>query len=134
VGTGSTWSSVTTFLTNNNPSGWNGTFSLAPGFIYSNLILVLTDGQSKDPRWAAFSITGDGVWSIINNDGGHHYDYNTLSHALLYGTAIQCPPSGCPGEVGQTPLPPAVVLFGTALVGLGVLGRRRRTTGVKMAA
>jgi hypothetical protein len=28
--------------------------------------------------------------------------------------------------ISQTPLPPALVLFGSALVGLGVLGRRKR--------
>jgi hypothetical protein len=38
------------------------------------------------------------------------------------------------GSVSPIPLPPAALLFGTALVGLGVLGRRRRKDGLAQAA
>jgi len=34
------------------------------------------------------------------------------------------------GNVSPVPLPPAALLFGTALVGLGILGRRRRKAGL----
>jgi hypothetical protein len=38
------------------------------------------------------------------------------------------------GEVTPVPLPPALVLFGTALVGMGFLGRRRIRRGSQVAA
>jgi hypothetical protein len=37
------------------------------------------------------------------------------------------------GAIFITPLPPAALLFGTALVGLGILGRRGRKDGLKRA-
>ena len=37
------------------------------------------------------------------------------------------------GAITQTPLPPAALLFGTALAGLGILGRRRRKDGSALA-
>ena len=37
------------------------------------------------------------------------------------------------GSVSPVPLPPAALLFGTALVGLGILGRRRRKDGLASA-
>lgn len=37
-------------------------------------------------------------------------------------------------SVSQVPIPPAALLFGTALVGMGILGRRRRKDGLKQAA
>src|SRR5262249_28060531 len=38
------------------------------------------------------------------------------------------------GSVSPTPLPTALLLFGTGLVGMGVLGRRRRKNGQAVAA
>jgi hypothetical protein len=42
-------------------------------------------------------------------------------------------PTGIIDFTQQVPLPPAALLFGTALVGLGVLGRRRRKDGLAQA-
>jgi hypothetical protein len=36
-------------------------------------------------------------------------------------------------DIGAVPLPPAALLFGTALVGMGILGRRRRKDGIAQA-
>jgi hypothetical protein len=38
-----------------------------------------------------------------------------------------------PGSLALVPLPPAALLFGTALVGMGILGRRRRKGGLAQA-
>jgi hypothetical protein len=47
---------------------------------------------------------------------------NQIANVVFqYGTALTEP------HFGAVPLPPALVLFGTALVGMGVLSRRRRT-------
>jgi hypothetical protein len=35
--------------------------------------------------------------------------------------------------ISNVPLPPAAILFGTALVGMGILGRRRRKDGIAQA-
>lgn len=88
----------------------SGTFAIvAPGFF--DLLLVLKSGNGVlDPDWAAFllgALTGD--WSISGNQA--------LSHASIYGRVF---------DNAVIPLPPAVILFGTALVGMTILGRRRR--------
>jgi hypothetical protein len=82
-------------------------------------LLVLKSGNGNgDPDWVSFLISSlTGTWNIVSPGPGQQ----TLSHASLYGVRgdNQDPPP-------PVPLPPALFLFGTALIGLTVLGRRRR--------
>jgi hypothetical protein len=50
------------------------------------------------------------------------------SVTFSFGTALN--ENTLPGTPSGVPLPPAALLFGTALVGMGILGRRRRNNGV----
>jgi hypothetical protein len=85
----------------------SGTFTISG--ITGDFILKIKDGASSPGQvpWAAFLLDGalSGTWAILFGGG--------LSHAELFGLAT------------AIPLPPALILFGTALVGMTVLGRRR---------
>jgi hypothetical protein len=49
------------------------------------------------------------------------------SVTFSFGTALnEFTLPGLPGSPPPVPLPPAALLFGTALIGMGILGRRRR--------
>lgn len=111
-------------------SGSDGEFDLA-GLVdgFTNLILLLKGGAEgtggEVHPWGAFFLGAlDGSWNILYNSGRSE-NLSTLSHASLYGIAA----------VEQVvPIPPALFLFGTALVGLGFLGRRRRVATRAQAA
>jgi hypothetical protein len=70
-----------------------------------------------------FIITGAGlsVLSFIQNATGQIFAVDLMSGTTGNTGAVDA------SVVSSVPLPPAALLFGTALVGLGVLGRRRRS-------
>jgi hypothetical protein len=70
-----------------------------------------------------FTITATGltVASFIQNAAGQFFAVDLISGTTGKTGAIDA------SVVSSVPLPPAALLFGTALVGLGVLGRRRRS-------
>ena len=90
-------------------SGLSGMFSLDTVALsgYTDFVLALKSGQGQlDPDWAVFLLNGatSGEWSISGNQA--------LSHANLYAKVI--------------PVPAAAWLFGSALLGLAGIGRKRR--------
>lgn len=102
-------------------SGLSGTFSIsAPG--YTNFVLGIKSGGGQlDPEWAAFLLPNgvvSGSWAITGSQA--------LSHANLYGQVCL----NCGGGPGPVPLPGALPLFGTALLGGGLarIWRRRRNS------
>ena len=108
---------------------------------YTSLVLAFEDGQgpTQSPQWGAFLLGAlTGSWSIqelvedtVCTGSGKDKKcvdelvnkFKGLSHAVLYGILGQHEPPPPPNPV---PLPPALLLFGTGLVGLTVLRRRRR--------
>ena len=86
-----------------------------------------------------FTITGAATLALLNavNGGGH--DLANFFAAdicvLAAGSTTSCAATGVvfDGPPIATPLPPAALLFGSALVGLGVLGRRRRSKPLSQA-
>ena len=89
-------------------SGLSGTWSIGATALYNTFILALKSGEGTlDPDWGAFLLAGlSGTWSISGAQA--------LSHGSLYR------------RLSAVPLPPAVLLFGSALAGLGFLTIRRR--------
>ena len=106
--------------------GLSGEFSFTPVAGYYNYVLGLKSGNGQlDPDWVAFLLPDgitSGLWAIITGN-------QSLSHANLYAQA--CPTSGCPETppegAGETPIPGAVLLFGSVLAGgIGVMRRRKK--------
>jgi hypothetical protein len=91
------------------PEG-KGTFSISGVSGYTNLTLVVKDGNLNGLQWGAFTLAAlSGTWSLQDADG----DYHGLSHGELWGS------------VSAVPVPAAAWLFGTALIGF--IGFSRRT-------
>src|SRR5262249_33937222 len=92
----------------------------------------ITTTTHNTPLGQSLSFTLNGAFSFINNGGGNAFAaavFTTVSGIACTGISGGGPTGwiGAPlGSVSQVPLPPAALLFGTALVGLGVLGRRRK--------
>jgi len=106
------WTTATTFT-----GTTNGTFTITPGagYLLTTLILAFRDGAPHEDGYGAFLLSAlTGSWAIINPP-------QNLSHFTLYGQA--CLTSGCPnpggGPGGDTPLPAAFPLLGSALGGMG---------------
>ena len=100
--------------------GTPGDWSISPPSGYTNFVLLFQQSNSdnKLPNWAAFVLSGNfGTWLMesLNKNGGLQSPL-TLSHAILYGIASPT----------QTPLPGALVLFGTVLLGSGGIARWRK--------
>jgi len=104
------------------------TFVGAAGCTTAGCPAGFNTGSSPGPYGAIFTLPAGEVADVF----GIWYDNKFL--ALLYGSPISAfTIDGLPNKVSdifaysvnQVPLPPAALLFGTALAGLGVLGRRR---------
>lgn len=111
-GDASTGSNVNGLLTITitNSKNTAGTFTIsAPG--YSSLLIAFKSGEGQaDPDWAGFLLPTDttmGGWTITLNQA--------LSHANLYGV------------VASVPLPAGISLLGAGLLGLGLIGWRKRS-------
>jgi hypothetical protein len=91
----------------------------------TNVLIAIVDGQSTTPNWAVFVLG-----SVL---AGTDLTYNVVRLSCAPPTSTNCNPvaQGTShvmlfGNVSEVPLPPALVLFGSALVGMGILGRRRK--------
>ena len=95
---------------------------------YTHIMFAFIDGRDATPSaYVGYLLTSDataGTYTSMFWDNGGAQDLRDISHisALVRG------------EVIPTPLPPALLLFGSALAGLGYLARRRRTIALKMTA
>jgi hypothetical protein len=122
----------------------HGTFTIDTKKIagYSSLVLAIQDGQGPTqlPVWGAFLLANTfGNWAIQELDVSEECTttgtgkdkvktcttvsankFKGLSDAVIYGVKNDGQ------QVVVTPLPPALVLFGSALFGLTILGRRRK--------
>ena len=78
----------------------------------SSQVLPITNGTGLTINLAAELVT------VLTN---HLYKVTVTGMALARGGIYNI-------SVAATPLPPALILFGSALAGLGLLGRRRRRT------
>jgi hypothetical protein len=97
-----------------------GDFKITPGTGYYDLVLAFRDGRFHEDGYGAFLLGAlSGSWAIINPPQG-------VSHFTLYGKA--CPGGVCPDNNTDVslPVPGAIWLFGTVLVGVATLRRRRR--------
>ncbi len=89
-----------------------GTTPNGQAFSYYHLFLTVTNLKAGDPGFNKFIYQGS------------HYSGSVQELCGLPGTSCVAP---------TLPLPPAAVLFGTALAGLGVLGRNRRKRSTAQA-
>jgi len=93
----------------------------------------LSGGSNQLGNDITFTISGASVIQLLNavNSGGQ--DLTNFFAAdicvLAAGSTTSCAATGVVYDdpPSTVPLPPAALLFGTALVGLGILGRRRRS-------
>ena len=84
-------------------------------------------GSTLNIHFLDFTITGAGLTlaSLVSNQlaGG---DPGVFFLDVINNNRAGGPTGEINFTLSQVPLPPAALLFGSALVGLGILGRRRR--------
>lgn len=95
-----------------------GAFSVLDGNvwnIYSNIAIGIKVGNNNSPSWAIFELekfAQSGIWSTAPTQGGG------LSHYLVYGQTQSTTPT--------VPVPGAVWLLGSGLMGLVAMGRKKQ--------
>ena len=96
------------------PGNWQIIPSLVAGYTNFVLLFQQSNNPNRTPDWAAFSLNSNGGTWIIQALSGNGNSVNSLSlsHAILYGV--------------ETPLPGALLLFGTVLLGSGGIARWRK--------
>jgi hypothetical protein len=119
----------------NDPSDWHNVPGMVDGFGTFNLSVNMQDGYGSAVQWVMFTLTGTGTsWTdaasvLTPNSGG----FLAAAHiavcgetpcskdvdALATGYATNGPPS-------QVPEPASIALFGSGLVTLAGMIRRRR--------
>jgi hypothetical protein len=90
--------------------------SLQPGWYYDNIVYCSNAPSGVDLRGVEYSAIADGVTSLYDvwfQSGTYYENYTPLT-------------SGTVGSVSPVPLPPALPLFGAAIVGVGLLGWRKQ--------
>jgi hypothetical protein len=113
-----------------------GTLSMDGAGTFGNFGYGVTTNLSggSDPlgNKLTFTLTGTGL---------DISDFFANTKGIFFAADISagCTTTNCTGNTGTgviwaAPLPPAVLLFGTALVGMGVLGRQRRRKLLPQAA
>jgi uncharacterized protein (TIGR03118 family) len=85
-----------------------------------NSLSDLFVGQIDDATGNPIMI--DGLWGLINGNGGNGGDANEV----FFTAGIAGEAHGLFGSLSAVPEPASLVLFGTGLLGLGALSRRRR--------
>ncbi len=103
----------------------SGKFSFTDG--YGLQLNVQGSGSTLNIHSLDFTITGAGLTlaSLVSNQlaGG---DPGVFFLDVINNNRAGGPTGEINFTLSQVPLPPAALLFGSALVGLGILGRRRR--------
>jgi hypothetical protein len=110
-------------ITINGSSTGGITFSSA----FTNVFIGIKDGN-QNPTWAVFYLGSVAAGTSLS------WDYLTCNNVGQACVPASSAASGVMVWGLATPLPPAALLFGTALVGMGILGRRRRKNGQAVAA
>lgn len=91
-----------------------GTFTLGDVSGYSSLIIALKLGNSKDPGWAAFKVSNNGVFDFVvspKQGGG-------LSHVNVYGVEDVAP--------APVPVPASALLLLGSIGSFAALRRRKK--------
>jgi hypothetical protein len=96
------------------PNGVTSTYASADGSIAGNPSHNPFIQQNADFPLGVIGISGDPTLTQITN---FQWSFGTTAGDVASTFPITSP----------VPLPPAALLFGTALAGLGILGRRRRS-------
>ena len=123
--------------TNSNESAGEWWVDNIPPLGYTNYVIAIraddnfisVPGDNNDPDWATFLLTNAALVACVSSASDCAWSSwdgeKSIDEFALYGYNV---------AVNAIPLPPAVLLFGTALVGLGLLGRRRnKKAGVAQA-
>jgi hypothetical protein len=110
------WGSPDTYNTVTFYDGTNGTGNIVGSFTGASLV---GDAAHPFPVNLGFghdfvTFTSSGFLSVVLSSPSPAFEFSNL---LAFNGDNETP---------VVPLPPAAILFGTALVGLGLLGRRRR--------
>jgi hypothetical protein len=116
---GSTWAN-----SGSATVGAPGTFNGSAGYTPNNNDVFQTDIK--------LTLAGATLASLLANASGFIFaaDLCNGSTTTASCTSGKTGFAGAVGGTSQVPLPPAALLFGSALVGLTVLGRKRRKNGI----
>jgi hypothetical protein len=105
-----------------------------PANFYGMTWLAGNGAANQDGSALSFLISGTGLTltSFLAGTGGAIFAADVINHnRTVTVDGVTGPPTGIIDfSISQVPLPPAALLFGTALVGMGVLGRRRKKDGL----